>query len=254
MIGAMFSGRYAPIVQGSDGRYVIDRPYKHFDKILYSLRTDSKLEIPEDEEERQDLLDEIKFYGMEDFYKEEFREPTFIGGTLLKPEWESKLNSWFKVNNTNDWKVIYQATKDGFSSSSFHLKCNNQGPTMVVIKSNNGNIFGAYVPDSWISKNGYVYNNKTCLFSLVNSDKKLVKIPNTGPSAGTTYSYYDYSSYGPTFGGGHDLYICDASNVTRSSYSNLGHSFSLPGYTYGSTQIKDFLAGSYNFTTLEIEV
>jgi hypothetical protein len=40
----------------------------------------------------------------------------------------------------------------------------------------------------------------------------------------------------------------------NTGYSNLGHSYSLPGYTYGSTQIQNYFAGSYQFTTSEIEV
>jgi hypothetical protein len=55
-------------------------------------------------------------------------------------------------------------------------------------------------------------------------------------------------------GGGHDLYICSNSNTTNLSYTNLGSSFRLPGYVYGQQNTKDFLAGSYNFKVLEMEV
>jgi len=75
----------------------------------------------------------------------------------------------------------------------------------VVIQSTNGNIFGGYCPISWCNANRYVYDNRAFLFSLVNSTGKPHKLTNTGPYAGTSYSIYDYSSYGPTFGGGHDI-------------------------------------------------
>ena len=73
-------------------------------------------------------------------------------------------------------------------------------------------------------------------------------------SSGGKHSIYCNSSNGPTFGGGHDLYISSDSNANSSSYSNLGHTFNNTQYTYGSNEAKNFLAGSYNFQVGEIEV
>jgi hypothetical protein len=39
------------------------------------------------------------------------------------------------------------------------------------------------------------------------------------------YSIYILNSYGPTFGGGHDLCISDNCDQNNSSYSNLPYSF-----------------------------
>jgi len=52
------------------------------------------------------------------------------------------------------------------------------------------------------------------------------------------------------------LDIANNCNSTTSNYSNLGHSYSTSalGFSYGSTQAKSFLAGSYNFQVKEIEV
>jgi len=74
-------------------------------------------------------------------------------------------------------------------------------------------------------------------------------------SYGTSYGAYDYSTYGPTWGGGHDLNLCDNCGSSNSSYTNLGHTFTPPiGYTYGDQKCKDLLAGSYNYTVKEYEV
>ena len=70
-----------------------------------------------------------------------------------------------------------------------------------------------------------------------------------------TYTIYSCSSYGPTFGGGHDIYIVSYASSSTSSYSNLGHDYSPPtGYSYGSSFAQSFLAGSYNFQPDEVEV
>lgn len=42
---------------------------------------------------------------------------------------------------------------------------------------------------------------------------------------------YCSSSYGPAFGGGNDLNICDNSNISANSYSNLGFSYDKLGIT-----------------------
>lgn len=50
-------------------------------------------------------------------------------------------------------------------------------------------------------------------------------------------------------------YFKDISNNGSACYSNLGHSFKCPpGIIYGTNAAKNFLAGSYYFKVLEIEV
>ena len=65
-----------------------------------------------------------------------------------------------------------------------------------------------------------------------------------------TKSIYCGSGYGPIFGGGHDIYICDAANTTAGSYSKLGSYYQHPHPSQGAS----YLAGSYYFQLSEIEV
>ena len=58
------------------------------------------------------------------------------------------------------------------------------------------------------------------------------------------------SSYGPTFGGGHDIYIANNAAYSSRSYS-YHYTYGPPsGYGYG---LSSFLAGSSYFTPDEIE-
>ena len=69
------------------------------------------------------------------------------------------------------------------------------------------------------------------------------------------HAIYCNSGYGPSFGGGHDLHICNNPQFNQSSYSSFGFTYQLPpGYGYGSAQSSNLLAGQYKFTTTEIEV
>ena len=84
-----------------------------------------------------------------------------------------------------------------------------------------------------------------------------MKLPQTGQySYYNRYSIYDGSSYGPTFGDGHDIYIANYASSSSNSNANLGNTYSPPsGYNYGDTFTQTFLAGgsNYYFTPDEVE-
>ena len=111
-------------------------------------------------------------------------------------------------------------------------------------------------PTGYSSCQGYRYDSQAFLFSLVNKPGWApVKLPQTGPySYYNRHSIYDCSSYGPTFGFGHDIYIVDYASSSSSSYTYLGWTYSAPsGYSYGDTFTQTFLAGTYNFSPDEVE-
>ena len=62
---------------------------------------------------------------------------------------------------------------------------------------------------------------------------------------------YMNPSYGPTFGGGHDIYIADNANDNGNSYAKFASSYNLPSGVNDQTTI---LAGSFRFTPDEVEV
>jgi len=106
------------------------------------------------------------------------------------------------------------------------------------------------------SSDKYQYDSKAFLFSLVNKPGwAAVKLPQTGRhSSNRAYSVLFRSSYGPTFGVGHDIHISSFASSNSYSYSKLGYTYSAPsGYSYRSTFAQTFLAGTYKFTPDEVE-
>ena len=106
------------------------------------------------------------------------------------------------------------------------------------------------------SSSGWKYDSKTFLFSLVNKPGWApVKLPRTRRySSRRANSIYCRSSYGPTFGGAHDICIHNYASSNSKSYGDLGYTYSPPsGYSYGSTFAETFLAGTYYFTPDEVE-
>ncbi|KAG0259769.1 hypothetical protein BG011_002380 [Mortierella polycephala] len=144
----------------------------------------------------------------------------------------------------------YRATRDGFDAASFHLACDQRGPTLTVVRTDNGAVFGGFNSSSWSSHPSGVYSTSRTnfLFTLKSRDcptreNVLFSIKGNGNAAA-----YNKADYGPTFGVGHDLFLGTNCNLTCLSSSTLSSSYHAPG-AYAST-----LAGSSFFRVQEYEV
>ena len=66
---------------------------------------------------------------------------------LVDKKYDAKLREWC---GDYKWKLLYRASEHGYTASSFHEYCDYvKGPTLVVIKSSGGWIFGGYTTQSW---------------------------------------------------------------------------------------------------------
>jgi hypothetical protein len=162
---------------------------------------------------------------------------------LIDDSQKTQINTWIG-NPGLTWQLLYQRTYDGSSSANFHERCDGQGPTVTIVKLDNGKLIGGYASVSWNSGGSYFGDSSCFLFSLTNSFKH--------SHYRYTNNLYGNSSYGPTFGGGHDLYI--SSNMAT-GYTNIGFSYITRVGAYGSTEAKNDFAGSfYSWTITELEV
>jgi hypothetical protein len=57
---------------------------------------------------------------------------------------------------------IHDISKDGFSSRTFHSNCDNKGPTITIIKTNNNEIIGGYNDKHWANNNGNLQGDGNC--------------------------------------------------------------------------------------------
>ena len=93
-------------------------------------------------------------------------------------------------------ELIYRGTRDGTTSIIFHDKCDNQGPTIILYKNENGYIFGGYASISWKSEGSYLKAPNSFIFTLTNIHGiEPIKFPNSDLNK----CVYHNSSYGPTF-------------------------------------------------------
>lgn len=82
------------------------------------------------------------------------------------------LNQWINKKN-NNFTLIYKGSRDGDSYINFHEKCDNQGPTIMIIKSSNGEIFGGYTEKSWV-KGKDIHSPESFLFNLNKKEKYFI--------------------------------------------------------------------------------
>ena len=111
----------------------------------------------------------------------------------------------------------------------------------------NENIFGGYTDIAWDSNHCWRSDQNAFLYSLINKNNKPFK---ANILSNGRFAIECHSSYGPSFGGGHDIYISSNSNTNSNSSTNFGSAYKHPDYQPGST----ILAGSRNFQTVEIEI
>ena len=101
----------------------------------------------------------------------------------------------------------------------------------------------------------YVYSSNSFLFSLYNINGYApVKVNIKSSRYSNTID--TCSTYGPTFGGAHDLHISNNAASNRNSYTSCGYSYPLPhGYSAYYSSCRFYAGGSsIYFTPTDVEV
>jgi hypothetical protein len=98
------------------------------------------------------------------------------------------------------FKLLVRGTRDGFDAQTFHLKCDNQGPTFVIMKiAISGEVIGGFNPIKWQIGTGHLETRDSFLFSFGNrgriEDAKISRVLR----ANYAITLKD-ENYGPCFG------------------------------------------------------
>ncbi|CAH3188858.1 unnamed protein product, partial [Porites evermanni] len=151
------------------------------------------------------------------------------------------------IANGSNWALCWQASTHGWAANTFHDKCYGKRHTITIIKKDHY-VFGGYTDIPWTFVDGYGTTSNSFIFSLLDKEGPA---PFKSIVTNTSFSIYRGSSYGPTFGGGHDIYIADNANQNANSYTNFGTSYCLPNEV---TDPHTILAGARYFSPDEVEV
>lgn len=212
----------------------------------------------------------IAFKPVPQIQKEKQKKPFEIPISFIKTiniDHEKHLNYLAKLLQINSLDeltsklfLLYRGSENNFDASKFHELCDGKGPTIVLVRSTNKQIFGGYATASWNSDNKHSNAPGSFLFSLSKQTKHeiikgkegcvIVGLKGDGPTFGG-YSF-NIGCYG-----GHDLLISHNCNLNTISYSQLGNTYSLPyNLNFHSNEAKTYFSGSnsYKFQVEEYEV
>ena len=203
--------------------------------------------IKELEKENQNLKNNLEYYHKVYLSPEQLNKikTSNIDSQILKLYDSNELNLIEKgvqknlKKKINKYTLLFRASRDGYKVSNFHSKCDGKNNTVTLVETLNGRRFGGFTDAQWDQSQGNKSGANGFIFSLDNNEIYYNK--------NNQYNINCNSSYGPTFGGGYDFYICDSCNSNGSSYENSGHSYETNGK-------KQALAGSYNFLVRDYEV
>ncbi|CAC5404512.1 Interferon-induced protein 44-like [Mytilus coruscus] len=129
---------------------------------------------------------------------------------------QKQITEW--IGGRQKYTLLFKASRDGCVATTFHSKCNNKGATVTVL----------------------LYQNGTA---------KPVQFPVTVPG----HAINDNPNYGPTFGGGHDLYTFngtvnhDGTCYPLNGSANFGNSYNMKG-----ENLNTICNGNLKVTDLEV--
>ena len=144
-------------------------------------------------------------------YKRKLKAMNTLLGDIIKTEEQYNLIcDWINREKNFNFKLLYKASTDGDTKNIFHKKCDNQGPTVSIIESKDGHIFGGYASQSWDKNTHFISDVNSFLFNI-NAKRKYPGSNNSGIKNGyicnfgcqkweELYLYDQFLSSGPRDG------------------------------------------------------
>ena len=137
------------------------------------------------------------------------------GSNLIDQAQANQIAGYLNGGSVTLTRIFSKTQGDGKVAPDFHAAADNQGRTITVYRVQyNGQqyLIGGYNPQSWNSSSSYNMtpndaDRTAFLFNLTSDFVQRQKLNNDPSCPGCgQYQTYNYNGYGPTFGGGHDLY------------------------------------------------
>ena len=189
-------------------------------------------------EERIKKLEDIinKFEEKESEKEKEEQLISFSGTEILNNESKKMLLSWLPRKPIKI-TLLLNSNIDGDSTSTFMDKCSGKCPTLAVIKTTKGNIFGGYTTQLW--KQGKVQDCNAFVFSIDKKKKYNIKNPE--------YAIGFENNYFWMFGYSYNTIVC-RNNCTKTNDNYVDNK------TYDIPEQYELNEGERNFTVKSFEI
>jgi hypothetical protein len=243
---------------------LVGKKYRHYKGNLYEIIADMSFKINELNEKVKKLeneqtpkkqmieydkriekmniklnrLNKLNIYQDSNFLN---RIQAVLSKNILLNNDEFDLLKYFINKGNIKLSLIYKATIDSDFSNKFHEKCDNHAPTITLIKTDDGIRFGGYTTQTWNNNEECKQDDEAFLFSINLRRKYEIE-------KGVECAIYCGGDYGPTFGEGFDLCLCNNFMGVNGSYSNFPKSYGRGSSTNELTE------KNRNFKISDVEV
>ena len=103
----------------------------------------------------KEFISELKYFGIDVDSKKQHaislisKEKVLTDSKIITTkQYDAFLREWMACDVK--WKTIYRASEHDYTAKSFHEFCDNvKGPTLIIIQSTEGWIFGGFTNQSW---------------------------------------------------------------------------------------------------------
>jgi hypothetical protein len=142
-----------------------------------------------------------------------------IGSSIITMNYFNLISYWiddgqeilpkFVVSVRYEYKLLLRGSRDGFEPKDFRLKCNDKGPTIVLIKLKDSNkIIGGYNPIKWSGSDKFLNSDDSFIFSFYSNtlDSSTIILSRVVRIVGNNRAIADGADNRQGFGDG-DLYI-----------------------------------------------
>ena len=216
---------------------LIEQPASSFRKMINQLRLRSMLEPDTDyyckrnSVETPMLKELVSYYfpGKENVIFGDYK----FDSNIVDSNDSNQIKSWLEdMDETCEPDLLYSGSRDGWSTQDFHAKCDGMGPTITIVQTKEGYVFGAYSDKSFQSAStNYESSRSAFLFSI----KCHAGLPpftlDIREESQETALYNGGVHYGPHFGGGCGDFCIGRDGCTKSGSFYFGAgSYHLPDF------------------------
>lgn len=198
-----------------DSLNVLTEKMKYLIEENKEIKSNIKLLIDENKELKNKIIYLENKINENEKNNELFKESSLIQNI----EEKTLIANWILPNTKIITQMIYKAKRDGDKASDFHAKCDNMGPTLVIIQTTTGYRFGGYTSKSWTrpSSSNWPGDSLAFIFSLNLKRKFEIKKPKEAIG--------HYNNNGPVFGYGHAIDISSECLHNSNSYHDSSGSY-----------------------------
>ncbi|CAG8619841.1 712_t:CDS:2, partial [Paraglomus occultum] len=150
-----------------------------------------------------------------------------IRSNIVEQKYIKEITSWINGRDPGqtseepptvqyDFRLLVRGSRDGFSSTTFHDRCDDQGATLLIVKvQGSGQVIGGYNPVSWGSDNTWSYTKDSFIFSFIFGETGSSVLSRVRVKQ-AEHAVYNSDIFGPCFGRGD---LCMGKNFSEISGS-----------------------------------